>query len=240
MRIEEAVERFDELADGNDHFEFFWLPFTPWAIVKRNNPAEGPKRGRSRAREWADDIVMQNVVFGALCRVEARLPRAVPWLNARLPKPSQADYVDRSDRVFTTPRRVRFEEMEYGFPRARAREVIEEVRRIASARDLGVGFPIEVRVARGDGIPLSMASGRDSCFVAVHVYRGRPYERYFRAVEDVMREVGGRPHWGKLHFQEAAGLQELYPQWRMFQEVRDRLDPGRVFANAYTERVLGP
>jgi L-gulonolactone oxidase len=238
MRIEEAVDRFDELADANEHFEFFWMPFSAWAIVKRNNAAEGPKRGRSRTREWLDDMFVQNHLFGALCRVEARVPRAVPWLNAHVPKPSHVEYVDRSDRVFTTPRRVKFQEMEYGFPRAHARDVVEEVRRVAVRE--GVGFPIEVRVCAGDDIPLSMAYGRDSCFVAVHVYKGQPYERYFRSVEAVMRGVGGRPHWGKLHFRDASELEGLYPQWQRFREVRDRLDPGRTFANAYTDRVLGP
>jgi L-gulonolactone oxidase len=237
MRIEEAVERFDELAEANEHFEFFWMPFSPWAIVKRNNPAEGPRRGRSRSREWLDDMFVQNHLFGALCQVEARFPKTVPWLNAHLLTPSHVEYVDRSDRVFTTPRKVKFQEMEYGFPRAHARSVVEEVRRIAMRA--GVGFPIEVRVCQGDDIPLSMASERDSCFVAVHLYRGQPYEHYFRDVEAVMREVGGRPHWGKLHFQDASDLKDLYPRWQQFQDVRDRLDPEGVFANAYTDRVLG-
>jgi len=102
-----------------------------------------------------------------------------------------------------------------------------------------VGLPIAVQVSRGDDIPLSMAYGRDSCFIAVRVPGGRPYERYFRGVEAIMRDVGGRPHWGKLHFQDAATLGPLYPRWREFLGVRDRLDPGRVFANAYTERVFG-
>ncbi len=240
MLVEEVIERFEELAEGNEHFEFFCVPFSPWAIVKRNNRTDGPARGRSRAREWADDMLVQNHLFGALCRVEAWSPRSVPWLNAHLPKPSQVDYVDRSDRVFTTPRRVKFQEMEYGFPRAHAREVFEEVHRFARTRDLGVGFPIEVRVSKADDIPLSMGYERDSCFIAAHVFRGQPYERYFRGVEAIMREVGGRPHWGKLHFHDAATLEGLYPRWEEFQGVRDRLDPGRVFANAYTERVFGP
>jgi len=55
-----------------------------------------------------------------------------------------------------------------------------------------------------------------------------------------MRAVAGRPHWGKLHFQDADSLAGLYPQWERFQAVRRRLDPDGRFANAYTERVFGP
>ena len=55
-----------------------------------------------------------------------------------------------------------------------------------------------------------------------------------------MDELGGRPHWGKRHFQTAATLRARYPDWDRFQAVRARLDPSGRFANAWTDRVLGP
>jgi L-gulonolactone oxidase len=85
-----------------------------------------------------------------------------------------------------------------------------------------------------------MASGRDSCFVAVHVFQGQQYEQYFRAIEAIMNQVDGRPHWGKLHFQSAATLAPRYPGWQEFAAARRRLDPEGRFANPYLERVLGP
>jgi L-gulonolactone oxidase len=63
---------------------------------------------------------------------------------------------------------------------------------------------------------------------------------YFEAVEAIMDEYGGRPHWGKRHFQTAATLAHRYPRWDAFAAARDVLDPGRVFANEYAARVLGP
>jgi L-gulonolactone oxidase len=76
--------------------------------------------------------------------------------------------------------------------------------------------------------------------VAVHQYQGAPWEPYFRAVEEIMDSYGGRPHWGKRHFQTAETLAGRYPRWRDFQKVRARLDPEGRFSNAYTYRVLGP
>ena len=55
-----------------------------------------------------------------------------------------------------------------------------------------------------------------------------------------MDDYGGRPHWGKLHFQTAETLAPRYPQWDAFQKARARLDPNGVFSNAYLDRVLGP
>ena len=55
-----------------------------------------------------------------------------------------------------------------------------------------------------------------------------------------MEDYGGRPHWGKRHYQSAATLAPLYPGWDRFLAVRERLDPGRKFQNDYLRRVLGP
>ena len=74
----------------------------------------------------------------------------------------------------------------------------------------------------------------------MHQYLGMEYETYFRGVEAIMDEYGGRPHWGKRHYQTAATLAPRYPEWERFATVRDRLDPEGRFENDYTRRVLGP
>ena len=65
------------------------------------------------------------------------------------------------------------------------------------------------------------------------------WEPYFRAVEAIMDDYEGRPHWGKRHFQSAATLAPRYPEWDRFQAVRARLDPEGTFQNEYARRVLG-
>jgi L-gulonolactone oxidase len=54
---------------------------------------------------------------------------------------------------------------------------------------------------------------------------------YFQAVEQIMDELDGRPHWGKRHFQTAQSLRPRYPEWDRFQALRARLDPRGLFAN---------
>ena len=240
MRVDEALDRFDELADGNDHFEFYWMPHSRWVVAKRNNRVDGPERRRSRTREWYDDILLQNTLFGLVGQVHVRRPEWVRPINKALPKPGATDYVDRSDRVFTSPRRVRFWEMEYGFAREHFGGVFAEIRAYMTSSGLNVGFPMEVRVTAADDIPLSMTSGRASAFIACHVFKGQPYEQYFRGIERIVDQVGGRPHWGKLHFQTAETLAPRYPAWDRFQAVRRRLDPDGRFGNSYTDRVFGP
>ncbi|MDQ2723309.1 MAG: FAD-linked oxidoreductase, partial [Actinomycetota bacterium] len=104
---------------------------------------------------------------------------------------------------------------------------------------LHVSFPVEVRFAAADDIPLSTASGRDTGYLAVHMFRDQPYERYFRGVESVMTALDGRPHWGKLHYQDAETLRGRYPRFEEFRAVRAGVDPDGRFSNDYLEKVLG-
>jgi FAD/FMN-containing dehydrogenase len=67
---------------------------------------------------------------------------------------------------------------------------------------------------------------------------GMEFETYFRAVESIMDEYDGRPHWGKRHYQSAATLAPRYPAWDRFAEIRERFDPERRFENDHTRRVL--
>ncbi len=240
MRLDGVLERLDELVAENDHFEFFWVPGSRWALTKRNNRTDSPAARRGPLRELYWDILISNVAFGALCEVGKIRPEWIPRLGRLLPRPGRVEYVDRSDRVLASPRWVRFVEMEYAIPREAVVEAVQRVRGFVDASGLIVTFPIEVRFVAPDDIPLSPAYGRKTAYIAVHVVRGMPYVEYFREVERIMNDYDGRPHWGKVHFQSAETLKPRYPEWDRFQEVRARFDPEGRFSNDHLERILGP
>jgi FAD-linked oxidoreductase len=242
MPLAEVMERFDELADGTDHFEFYWFPHTDRTLVKRNTrlaPGAGLDPLSAR-RAWWDDEFLANRVFGwtvAAGRWVPPLVRPINRLSARAL--GSRTFTDRSDRVFVSARRVRFLEMEYAVPRAAAVEMVGRVRRMIEESGFRVGFPIEVRVAAADDIALSPANGRASAYVAVHSPVGVEHRPYFDAVEEIAGDYAGRPHWGKLHGLDARRLRERYPAFEQFVELRDRLDPEHRFGNPYLDRVLG-
>jgi FAD/FMN-containing dehydrogenase len=92
---------------------------------------------------------------------------------------------------------------------------------------------------RGDNIYLSPATGRDSAYIAVHMYKRMAYRAYFDAMGAILRSYGGRPHWGKMHSLTARELRPLYPRWDDLQAVRHRLDPEGLFMNPYLRDLLG-
>ncbi|WP_182113054.1 MULTISPECIES: D-arabinono-1,4-lactone oxidase [unclassified Actinotalea] len=238
----DAMDGPDGWVATTDHVDVYWFPFTRRALVKRNQrvPAgTGPALGT--ARRLVDDELMQNGVFGLTNRLAAAMPRAVPAINAVAARAlSDRTYAAPSADVFVSPRRVVFREMEYAVPRAALRDVVGEIDAWLRRTREPVPFPVEVRVTAPDDVWLSTAHGRESAYVAVHQYHRLPHERYFDAVEAICADVDGRPHWGKLHGLGADRLSALYPRFDDFRAVRAEHDPGGLFRNAYTDRVLGP
>jgi L-gulonolactone oxidase len=238
---EEVLDSFQKRADAHDHFELFTFPYSDLALVLERNRTDEPARPRGRAAAYLNDVVLENWALGTLARTGKAAQRTIPSLArlaGRLASGSRT--IDRSDRVFVNERRVRFTEMEYGVPREYGPEAVRRVIEWVRSNEYPVFFPIEMRVAAGDDAFLSPSHERDTAYIAVHQYRGMEWRPYFEAVEAIMDEYGGRPHWGKRHFQTAATLAARYPAWEEFQRARDTLDPGRTFSNEYTERVLGP
>jgi FAD-linked oxidoreductase len=242
MPLDQVMAEFDDLADRNEHFEFYWFPNTDIALTKQNNrlPVGEQPRPLKKWREWLDDEFFANTLFHAVCAVGKRRPAVIPRLNNTAANLMGARrFSAPSYEVFTSPRRVRFVEMEYAVPRAAVRDAVQAVRDVIDRERLLISFPIEVRVTAPDDIPLSTASGRDTAYVAIHRYRGEPFEPYFRAVEKEMMALGGRPHWGKMHWRTQEDLRPVYPRFDEFLTVRNTVDPARIFANAYLETVLG-
>ena len=238
---EEVLSTFTERAEANDHFELFTFPYADSALVLERDRTESQPRPRGELAAYLNDIVLENWALGAFSAVTKAVPATIPSLSrlaARLA--SGGRVTDRSDRIFASERRVRFTEMEYGVPRESGPEAARRVVDWVRGNRYPVFFPIEMRVAAGDDALLSPSHERDTTYIAVHQYRGMEWRPYFEAVEAIMDDYGGRPHWGKRHFQTAETLRRRYPRWDAFAAARDRLDPGRTFANEYAARVLGP
>jgi L-gulonolactone oxidase len=239
--LDEVLDELDALVDSNDHFEFYGFPYTGRVMTRESERSERPPEPDEAWKRWANDVVAENWVPGAIFRLGRWAPSIIPVLNRRVvPLMGATKVVDHAYRVYASRRTIPFTEMEYGIPREAAAEAVRRVVDLIERRRLPVSMPYEVRFTKGDDACLSTAAGRDTCYIAVHQYRGMDFEAYFRGVERIMDDYDGRPHWGKRHFQTAETLAPRYPEWDAFRAARRRLDPDGVFTNDYVDRVLGP
>ncbi|MGA7759628.1 MAG: D-arabinono-1,4-lactone oxidase [Ilumatobacteraceae bacterium] len=245
-----AVETIEPLADviadfggvmrSTDHVEFYWMPGARRCQVKRNTRTDDPARPQPKLAYVRDKWIGENLAFGAVCRVGRRFPSLAPKVAKLITSgAAERDLVDRSDRIFCSPRHVHFLEMEYGVPFDAIPDAIGRIGRLVASLPFPPLFPIEVRASAADDIPLSTANGRESGWIAVHQYVGAPHEAYFQGVEQIMNDYNGRPHWGKMHYQSSLTLAHRYPEWDTFASWRAKLDPAGTFRNAYVDRVLG-
>ena len=242
--LADVLATFDRRAAENDHFEFFWLPYTKRAFTKHNErlaELPPPRTRAEQARHAVAKDMVENVGLGAAIKLGKARPDLVPRLsNAMAKRFSRREYTLPSHEVFATKRRVRFTEMEYALPVEHFANAFGELLELIDRLGTPISLPIEVRVLGGDDIALSTATDRESVYIAIHMAKGVAFDAYFAGAEDIFSRHDGRPHWGKLHFQKASTLAPLYPQWDAFQAARSRMDPEGRFTNAYLERVLGP
>lgn len=238
-QLSECLANLDAHNRDNRHFEFHWIPYTDTVQAKFTNLSSEPPAGQSILRT-VNEYVIEN---GALWLFSA-FNRQFPAMSERVCRTMAAFITDASGishahEVFASARLVKFQEMEYNLPASAFSVVLGEIGEMIRRKRIQVHFPVECRFVRGDDIYLSPAYGRDSAYIAVHMFRGMPYQPYFEEVEAICVKHGGRPHWGKMHFRTASTLAPAYPMWRAFQEQRAVCDPNRVFTTPYIESVLG-
>jgi len=237
-KLAECLTHLEQYKQENSHFEFFWFPYTEWVQAKfLNETAEPP----SKNTFWGtfNKIVLENWVYWLLSECNRLAPGLSKTVcNISASSIASIDEINYSHLLYATPRMVRFQEMEYNIPAEHTRTVINEISECINREQFQVHFPLECRFVHADNIWLSPAYQRDSAYIAVHMYRGMPYQSYFEHIEEIFRRYNGRPHWGKMHTRTAAELAALYPHWHDFRRIRAALDPQGIFLNAYLGKLF--
>ncbi|SFS14338.1 FAD-linked oxidoreductase [Agrococcus baldri] len=240
VELDAVLDDWQGLLRRTDHFEFFWFAGTSLAVTKSNTRVDGPLAPRSAIGRFIDEKVLTDVGHSALLTLSALVPaasRAVNEVAAR--GMARGRFVEPSHRVFSAERAVRFRELEYGIPVAAMPEALREIDRALRRASLVPTFPFEVRAIGADDALLSTANGRETAYIAAHRWWREDPRPLFDVVEPILLAHDGRPHWGKLHSLRAPQLAERFPGFADFLAIRDELDPERIFASAWTKRVLG-
>ncbi|NDJ52127.1 MAG: FAD-binding protein [Chloroflexi bacterium] len=238
--LTKIIANLEENIQNNRHFEFFWFPYTGYAIPKRIKTTDEPAVEQKSSRQVFNEILEQSVVtsFFSLSRSFSFLGRALNNVFIALVADEDPGYVDHSYRVFPTTRTLRFQEMEYSIPAELLPNCLEEIIHTVEVNRFKMFFPTECRWVKGDEIWLSPAYQRDSAYIAVQQTKGSPYEDYFRQIEPIFHHYDGRPHWGKLNTFRHEHVAACYPRLPDFMALRQQLAPEQMFLNDYLKRTF--
>lgn len=240
--IDATVGGFLADTDAHDHHEFFWFPSTRRATVRTSTrlAADTVRARRGVLAESLQREALDNGAFEVLCRAAAAVPalsRPVADVSSRFF--AGPTMVDRSDRVFVAPRRVRFHETEWALPAERFEEAFAALDAALRAQRIAVTFPLEFRRVAADDVWLSTAHGRDSVYIAAHRHHLERAEPYLHLVQRTLAPFEARPHWGKQHWLGAVELRRLYPRFEDFRAVRAHADPDGMLLTPYLRHLLG-
>ena len=239
MALAEVVARLPELSAATRHMEFFVFPYSDDVIFKTLHPAAA--EGEFKGGEDIDESLFRRV-----CDIGVRAPKLIPAMQRTMMRASgkPARRVGPAYRIFPSERSIRFEEMEYEFPRASGVAALQAAIAHIRRQRLPIAFPFEYRLAAADDIWLSpfnraLVGEGGGASVSFHQYAKMPWAAHFRAIEGIFREHGGRPHWAKRHTLCTADVHRLYPRAGDFLAVRKTVDPRAKFANAHLSTLFG-
>ncbi len=245
---QQLLESFTQRIRGADHYEFSWYPGESRVVTRRLTRLPLLTKGYmpstaliSQARRHGRDYALNNGIFEAAGLLSAKIPATRAPMN-KLAHWAKANrrYSDLAPSVFILNRTVHQNNMEYAFALEQFADVMTDVRRCLQTCAIQAGFPLVIRTAAADNIPLSPAYGRDTVFFSAREYWRSDYQSYFNRLEEVFIKHQGRPHWGQMHSLTAADLSKLYPEFTSFTALRQTMDPAGIFLNPYLEKVLLP
>ncbi|NXD31022.1 GGLO oxidase, partial [Spelaeornis formosus] len=256
--LSQVLDQLEEHLERSQYFRFLWFPHSENVrIIYQDHTSQAGIPGIPKpfpkisgppcsSSSWFWDYAVGFYLLEFLLWISSFIPSLVVWINRvffRLLYNSRVENVAQSHRIFSYECRFRQHVQDWAIPISRTRPALLELR-AALEQNPGIAahFPVEIRFSRQDEILLSPCFHRDSCYVNIIVYRpyGKdiPWIHYWQIYEGIMRRHGGRPHWAKAHSCTRKDLEEMFPAFPKFCEIRERLDPTGIFLNAYLEKVF--
>ncbi|XP_043726483.1 L-gulonolactone oxidase isoform X1 [Cervus elaphus] len=241
--LKEVLDNLDSHLKKSEYFRFLWFPHSENVSVIYQDHTNKPP---SSSANWFWDYAIGFYLLEFLLWISTFLPGLVGWINRFffwLLFNGKKENCNLSHKIFTYECRFKQHVQDWAIPREKTKEALLELKAMLEANPKVVAhYPVEVRFTRGDDILLSPCFQRDSCYMNIIMYRpyGKDVPRldYWLAYETIMKKVGGRPHWAKAHNCTRKDFEKMYPAFKRFCAIREKLDPTGMFLNAYLEKVF--
>lgn len=250
LNIVEVEGNLENLIKGAENVRFWWFPHTNKCLVWQANKIKPDRRNvtsnllKNKIRAYKNSLLGHHA-FEFLLFTSTFYPNSIPTLN-RLSRQVLFRNVHYSEdityKLFNFDCLFKQYVTEWSIPIEHTVEALRKLRSLIASHNFQVHWPVEIRFVQGDDIYLSPAYGGDKCFIGIIMYRpfGKdvPYKDYFSAFENLMQKFNGRPHWAKVHHWTHKEAQQSYPMWDTFNQIRQKMDPQKIFSNTYTQELF--
>mmetsp|Transcript_15216 Transcript_15216/g.23076 ORF Transcript_15216/g.23076 Transcript_15216/m.23076 type:complete len:424 (-) Transcript_15216:162-1433(-) len=258
LPFETFVNSYDEIVSKNEHVAFIYFPFVDSIRIEasRKLTKEEEKKLKDRAMPRFSRLelffanimnyILYETVFGKwFSPVVWLITRYITLENLSNKASTRKPAIDKSYHVVAN--NVNFDiehhEMEYAYDSKNAKEVLR------AYRDVFRGLPsnyqyssfLDIRFSAGDTAFLAASSGRPTMWLDLirpNVHKNTEF--FMSAFKPTIIKYLGRPHFGKENILIKSDLELCFPNFPEFVKIRDKLDPGKMFANAYFDSLFGP
>ena len=255
---DEGFATIVETARAHEYVSMLWLPYVKEASIRilsrfdatgRNEMAARREQAAVRRNRLTNTLVDvgEYLAGQAFLRFPCLLGR---WYSGLIHRAFFDDdgVVDKSYNVFRYDKyreptsnhylRLIFNS-EYALDVAALEATLRQIREVIStfaSRGRCINYPrIHVRFTqRSDQTLIGLNSGRDTAHVGIYIVasvRHKPQIPVARAIEQVMIEHGGRPHWGKYRYVSTEEYKQTYPRLAELLALRAELDPIGMFSD---------
>jgi FAD/FMN-containing dehydrogenase len=216
--FDECMEQHDELAAKHRHFGFFWCP-----VPEIRHCYCLPDTSSVSTTDSLSDVCEMKVID----------------ITDRAPMEHGFQKIAYSSEIYPIEYVPNFHELEYAVPLRYGKDACRQVRDLMLNKHPTCIYPIEYRFTAGDPGWISPFFEQDSITLSVSGEPGTDYWNYLKDVDDILRQFGSRPHWGKLHSLTGEDVTALYPKAGNFRALRAERDPEGVFLNDHLRQLFG-
>ncbi len=244
MDVPFVEHNLDRLLRENDHLSLYLFPFTDRCRVNTWNRTNKKRSVLGDLREfvrtsvdalgaaWVGNLLAYAGLLGTLSPLVYGVERGSHLVLESNKAFNRTIYHLHQELEFTVPFEDAFEAC------GRFIDLYEEM------YPSGLPYALfEVRFTPEGHERTLIGAGRErrSAWIDLVCNDSEGFEEYYAAAEELIREIGARPHLGK--FCEDFGADDLArlhgDRFARFLELVDEYDPGRKFANDFTRRLFG-
>lgn len=217
--VADTLDTWDDFLARHRQYSFFYLPRPEAREVFGLENLPGAPSDSSEACY----VTLRDVV-----------PAAAPTHAS-----ARGEHQDRMYRIlagsFGEPN---FREAEFSVPLEQGKAAFTMLRGRLAAEHPSYAYPVEVTFVAQDDALLSPYSDGPRTVFSICEDPDADWVGLFTDMERALAAYGARPHWGKWHSLDRAGLAKGFPQAERFVEIRRELDPSGTFLNQHLAELF--